>query len=302
LFKNTNSQVRAGWLILLVVIAIFIAQGIFTELGAVILLALQVPGADVIFEAEPFTAFDEYPWNSLIIYGGAEAGTIVAIILIWRFVNKGKLQQLGFLWSLKDAFFGLLLGALSITLIFLILLATGLVELKDGFTSPAFSTYTLITCLFFILVGIAEEVFFRGYIMSTMQARDNSKWVIFIVSAIIFSLMHGMNPNVNALGLINITLIGLLFAYMFNVTKSLWLPIGYHITWNYFQGSVFGFAVSGTESMGIYESVISSGNAFVTGGDFGLEGGVLTTFMLIFGYVATKVYVKWGTRTKEISS
>ena len=76
-----------------------------------------------------------------------------------------------------------------------------------------------------------------------------------------FQLAHGTNPNVSVLGLVNIALVGILFAYMFDATKSLWLPIGYHITWNYFQGNVFGFAVSGTTPHGIYNVSVENGNA-----------------------------------------
>ena len=88
--------------------------------------------------------------------------------------------------------------------------------------------------------------------MSTMESRGNPKWLIYVISAVVFSLAHGMNPNVGIFGLVNIALVGILFAYMFDATKSLWLPIGYHITWNYFQGNVFGFAVSGTTAHGMY--------------------------------------------------
>ena len=72
--------------------------------------------------------------------------------------------------------------------------------------------------------------------MSTMASRGNKKWLIYVASALIFSIAHGLNPNVSILGLVNIALVGILFAYMFYATNSLWLPIGYHITWNYLPG------------------------------------------------------------------
>ena len=129
----------------------------------------------------------------------------------------------------------------------------------------------------FILVGVSEEMFFRGYVMSTMASRGNKKWVIYVASAVIFSIAHGLNPNVSILGLTNIALVGILFAYMFFATNSLWLPIGYHITWNYFQGNVFGFPVSGTTPHGIYGVDVAAGRDWLTGGAFGLEGGLMAT-------------------------
>ncbi|WLV25911.1 CPBP family intramembrane metalloprotease [Aciduricibacillus chroicocephali] len=293
MFKNSNGQVRAGWLILFAFIAVFIGQGILTAGGYSLLYLLNAPGTNSSYEGVPFTIADLYPWNSFVIYGGAEIGTILFTILIWCFVNKKPLHQLGIKWVGKDALFGFLLGTLSISMLFLILFATGLVELRSSLASPSFSIYTLITFLFYILVGVSEEIFFRGYIMSTMQERGNPKWLIYLVSAIIFSLMHGLNPNISVLGIINIALVGLLFAYMFSVTKNLWLPIGYHIAWNYFQGSIFGFAVSGTEPRSIYDPIVSNNHDWITGGTFGLEGGILTTLILIIGYVVTRIYMKF---------
>src|SRR5699024_9911185 len=144
--------------------------------------------------------------------------------------------------------FGLVLGALSITIIFIFLYATGQITLVNALSAPEFSMFALLFFMMFIFVGVFDEIFFRGYIISTMAGRTNERWFIYVASAIIFSIGDGTNPNVTLLGLVNIALVGLLFAFMFDVTKSLWLPIGYHITWNFFQGNVFGFAVSGLPS------------------------------------------------------
>src|SRR6185437_8234181 len=108
----------------------------------------------------------------------------------------------------------------SITFIFIILMATGNITLVNSFLNPQFSIFTLSYLILFILVGFFEEMFFRGYIMSTMASRGNKKWVIYVVSALIFSIAHGTNPNVSMLGLVNIALVGILFAYMFDVTDS----------------------------------------------------------------------------------
>ena len=103
--------------------------------------------------------------------------------------------------------------------------------------------------------------------------------------------MHGMNPNVSILGL-NIALVGILFAYMFVATNSLWLPIGYHITWNYFQGNVFGFPVSGTTPNGIYGVEVVAGRDWLTGGAFGLEGGLMATLLILVGFVGHLVVIE----------
>ena len=128
--------------------------------------------------------------------------------------------------------------------------------------------------------------------MTTLADNGNSKTVVYIVSSLIFGVAHLLNPNVAVLGIINIFLVGLLFAYMYDKTKSLWMPIGYHITWNYFQGNVFGFPVSGTTPHGLYGIDVSMGNNWLTGGSFGLEGGLLATLMIVLGFVVTNLYTK----------
>jgi uncharacterized protein len=295
MFKNESGQVRAGWLVLLAFIALIIVQQLFSLPGALLLIFAEAPSLinGETGSADIVSALDTHPWIFLLMQGGGSVGGILITYLLWRFINKGQITQLGFRGSLKDLWFGLFLGAISITVIFIVLLATGNVTLVNPLSSPQFSVYTISFLFLFILVGFSEEMFFRGYVMSTMASRGNKKWVIYVASALIFSIAHGLNPNVSILGLINIAVVGILFAYMFYATNSLWLPIGYHIMWNYFQGNVFGFAVSGTAPNGIYSVEVAAGRDWLTGGAFGLEGGLMATLLILLGFVATRVYCKW---------
>src|SRR5699024_11748572 len=124
----------------------------------------------------------------------------------------------------------------------------------------------------------------RGSIVTPMAARPDERWFIYVASELIFSIVHGTNPHVALLGLVDIALVGLLFAFMFDVTNSLWLPIGYHITWNFFQGNVFGFAVSGLPSDSIYSIEQQTESTLWTGGSFGLEGGLLATIVIAISF------------------
>ncbi|WP_203247452.1 CPBP family intramembrane glutamic endopeptidase [Sporosarcina beigongshangi] len=290
MFKNQSGQVRAGWLIALAFAAMLIVQQLFALPGIILLFVTEAPFHGASGYSDILTALDGHPWIYLLMQGGGTAGGILITFLLWRFINKGTMKQLGFRGSLNDLWFGLFFGAISITLIFIVLTATVNVKLINPLSSPQFSVSTITFLLLFILVGVFEEMFFRGYVMSTMAARGNKKWVIYVASAVIFSVAHGANPNVSIIGLVNIALVGILFAYMFDATKSLWLPIGYHITWNYFQGNVFGFAVSGTTPNGIYVVEIAEGRDWLTGGTFGLEGGILSTVLILAGFIATRLY------------
>jgi membrane protease YdiL (CAAX protease family) len=292
LIKNSFGQVRSGWLILLAFIMMLLAQAVFMIPGFVVFGLIEGVNELAYSNQDIMVALNKYPWIVLLVQGGGTMGAIGVTFLLWRFLNKETIKALGFRGSLKDLGFGLFLGAISIIVIFFILMVSGNITLMNSFLEPKFTVYTLTFLLLFLLVGIFEEMFFRGYVMSTMASRGNKKWVIYVVTALLFSIVHATNPNVSVLGLVNIALVGILFAYMFDVTNSLWLPIGYHITWNYFQGNVFGFAVSGTTPHGIYNVDVSLGNELLTGGAFGLEGGLLATTLIIIGFMATWYYVK----------
>ena len=148
----------------------------------------------------------------------------------------------------------------------------------------------LLGFLHFVAVGFFEEILCRGYLMTAFKTTRNRP-VIFCASALIFSLLHLMNPGVTPLSLVNIFLVGILFAYMFVRTGRLWLPIGYHITWNFFQGNVFGLLVSGTEAASVTQTRAAEAN-LLNGGAFGPEGGIFVTLVILLGIVYVKFVVK----------
>lgn len=185
--------------------------------------------------------------------------------------------------SYKDLFIGLAFGGISMILVFLILFSTKSISLVNSFSNPNLNSWLLVDIILFILVGINEEMFARGYCMSVLKQTKN-KYVVIIVPALIFSLMHSMNPYMSVISYINLFLLGILFAYMFIKARNIWLPIGYHITWNYFQGDIFGFQVSGNEVNGLY-NIKSVGNDLITGGSFGPEGGLIVTLIIILGLI-----------------
>ncbi|MED3794822.1 type II CAAX endopeptidase family protein [Niallia alba] len=292
MFKNKLGKVRSGWIILLALVATTIAQSLLMVPGMVIPVMLQFVSEPNSFNGNVEEIMETSPWFILFTQGIGLVGGITILFLLWKFVNKKRISEMGFKRFSPDFITGLGLGAVSIVFIFLILLFTQNIEMANSFASPDFSAYTLSYLLFFILVGFSEELTFRGYIMTTLADNGNSKTVVYIVSSLIFGVAHLLNPNVAVLGIINIFLVGLLFAYMYDKTKSLWMPIGYHITWNYFQGNVFGFPVSGTTPHGLYGIDVSMGNNWLTGGSFGLEGGLLATLMIVLGFVVTNLYTK----------
>lgn len=179
-------------------------------------------------------------------------------------------------------FMGLLLGAVAITLVFLALVLTGGAEVLP--LAPSITINMITYLVVFILVSLSEELFFRGFLMTALSAFGN-RWVSIIVSSLLFSFVHLSNGVLSVLGLVNIVLVGIVFAYAFERTNSLLWPVGYHITWNYFQGIVYGFIVSGIGMPGILTTQMQTATIF-NGGAFGPEGGLLTTAVTLLMLVA----------------
>lgn len=142
---------------------------------------------------------------------------------------------------------------------------------------------------FFILVAAQEELLFRGYILQNVAEGLNILWG-FLLSSLIFALMHFSNPGYSAMALLGIFLSGLFIAYSYICTRQLWLPAGIHLGWNFFEGTVFGFQVSGLEGMPRLIKQTVSGPTLFTGGSFGPEAGLILIPALILGLFLIRGY------------
>ncbi|MBP0726322.1 CPBP family intramembrane metalloprotease [Bacillus sp. RG28] len=286
-FKNKDGQVRSFWKIGLAFILMSMLLGVF-------LFPLY---AQMALKNTPMEELLNNPLNNL--YGMfVQCLSVVITVLICLKLEKKSWESVGIThiksqW--KNLLMGLLLGAISILFITLILVVTNQITLTSVKITSNLLINTGIFLLGFIFVAINEELFFRGYVVSTLL-QTRSFPIAYIVSSIFFGLMHTSNPNVHILGIINVMLIGFLFAYMFIQTKSLWMSMGYHLTWNFFQGNIIGYNVSGTTGSGFFR--IKSEDNFWTGGSFGVEASVWTTVFIIVGFIVTKVYTNRSSQAK----
>ncbi len=138
--------------------------------------------------------------------------------------------------------------------------------------------------LLFICVAVSEEIFSRGYMQGLLRYHYGGM-IAMIVSSAVFALMHGMNDAVfsTPFPIINLFLAGFLMALARELTGGLWWPIGLHLTWNYVQGHIYGFKVSGTVTEGTLLQAEPAGPVWLSGGDFGIEGSLLSVIMLVAG-------------------
>ncbi len=131
-----------------------------------------------------------------------------------------------------------------------------------------------------VVQGSAEELLFRGWMLPVVGARY-AVWLGIVISALMFALVHMLNPSIGPLAILNLVLFGLFTAFYTLWEKSLWGVFGLHAVWNWVQGSIFGLEVSGLASPG--ESLLvtqATGPDILTGGTFGPEGGLLVTLVL----------------------
>lgn len=214
------------------------------------------------------------------------AAVILAMFPLWI-----KLFEKQWRWDLlsrhawKNIFCGISIGFLFFVVLSGILYVTGCYSAQ--YASPHWS-YILVNLSFYFLVACGEEVIFRGIIFRMIDDRFGLWWALGI-SALIFGFAHIINPSASIWSSVAIAIeAGVLLGAAYKYTNSLWFPIGIHWAWNFTQGNVFGFAVSGGD---IEESILTatlSGPDIITGGSFGLEASIIS---LILGTILSAFYL-----------
>jgi len=240
---------------------------------------------------------------------------LIALLLsVWfagRFLDRRRFADFGFRFSPSwwgDFGFGLALGALMITAIFLIELATGWATItetfKSGVNGIAFPIDILWALVTFICVGIYEELLGRGYQLKNLAEGLNVKSLspkgAIVLAALdtsaFFGLLHAFNPNASLISTLNLMLAGLLYSTAYLLTGELAVPIGYHIMWDFFESSVFGFPVSGMDLGTTFIAIRQSGPRLWTGGAFGPEAGLVGTGARLVGilFIIGWVRLRYG--------
>ena len=206
-------------------------------------------------------------------------GTLFTVWLFQRYINREPFSSIGIEFNgyEDDFIFGLLIGLGLIVTGFGILIIFNFISITS--LQFSFIDQLFYLCLFAV-VSLNEEIAMRGYILQNLSSSFN-KYIALALSSLVFMIMHIGNPNMSAIPLFNLFLAGLFLGIYCIHRKNLWFPIGAHFTWNYFQGPVLGFEVSGNEVNSLFIQRLD-GSDLITGGQFGFEGSIiLTTFMII---------------------
>jgi len=275
---------KIGWIrILLILFPYLIIVGTFQ------VMAYGIMGYSL---TEPESSKD-LPLN-LAISLATLLGTLAVLYIFMKGVEKRRFLDLGLHLKgrVKEIIAGIIVGFLIMAAAYLLLLSLNQLQ----FIAFNFNMENiLLSTLIFIAVGIGEELFFRGYIQRNLMYSFNN-YVALFISASIFALAHGLNPNFSWIAFTGIFFAGILLGVSYLFTKNLWFPIALHFSWNLFQ-TYFGFNVSGQEFYSIIEFNISENN-ILNGGNFGFEASI---FSLLFQLILILGIFFYYKRPKLIS-
>ena len=228
----------------------------------------------------------------------------IALGTLWlggRYLDHRKFKDYGFNISRKwwlDFTFGIVLSSFLFCIVFLFEKAMGWINLVDyfqnqreGYIGMPFVIPFIMGLIFYIIVGFYEEILFRAYLITNLSEGLNKGNTIakkaligaYILSTIIFGFFHSGNSNVTILGVINIILLGLFLGLPYILSGELSMSIALHISWNFFQGLIFGFPVSGEQNNLSIIAIEQGGPQIWTGGAFGPEGGFVVSIVLFVG-------------------
>ncbi len=200
--------------------------------------------------------------------------------------EKRSLFSMGFTKRslLPEYLIGVGVGALMISVPVILCALTGAVTLT--FNAGVNPLIIVLFFLAFVLQGMGEEVLFRGYLLNTLTRRFNI-WTSIIMSALMFSFMHIANSSFGIIPFINITLFGIFAAVYMLKRGSIWGIAAIHTVWNFMQGNIYGFSVSGMPKLSaLFDCTQGNVGAILSGGDFGIEGGLGATIVLLVALVA----------------
>ena len=282
---NTSMPVLISTLFYVFLASLFIEGGLWLGSELVGPFSLVIGFLAEFFSPGNGTAsIQEFFYHYLLYYELFSFVIILFLFIFWvKVIEKNALSSLGFVkrnW-LKYLVWGILLSLLQMGVIALVYQVGGIgsFELNELSLEPILFILGLFP--FWLLQGGTEEVATRGWLLTRIAARTNLPLAI-VISSSLFGILHLGNAGVTVLSVLNIVLDGVLAGLLFIYTDSIWLVVAQHGTWNYVQGNLLGFQVSGTGAdASIFSFTMGDGPDWLTGGTFGAEGSIITTLVLL---------------------
>ena len=245
-------------------------------------------------------SIQEFFYHYFLYYELFSFVIILFLFIFWvKVIEKNALSSLGFVkrnW-LKYLGWGIMISLVQMGVIALVYQVSGIGSFVLNVLSLEPILFILGLFPFWLLQGGTEEVATRGWLLTRIAARANLPLAIAISSSL-FGFLHLGNSGVTFLSVLNIILDGVLAGLLLVYTDSIWLVVAQHGTWNYVQGNLLGFQVSGTGAdASIFNFSMGAGPDWLTGGAFGAEGSIITTLVLLLSIV---IVYRLGERKERV--
>jgi membrane protease YdiL (CAAX protease family) len=238
-----------------------------------------------------FIALTRFPYR-LVTHGLKDLGVstqwleptafLFTLLATWACtrLRKEPLSSVGFLMDrrwMKEIAWGILLGMGEMLAVVGMIWTVGGVHLE---LNPARSLSTLGYGFYmFLFVALFEENLFRGFLFQRL-VDGTGVWVAQIAIALFFAIGHWGNPGMSGAtevwATIDLFLASVLMGLAYLRTRSLALPVGLHLGWNWTQGHILGFGVSGIGEAGWFHPIFQGKAQWLTGGNFGPESSIFS--------------------------
>lgn len=199
----------------------------------------------------------------------ASVFVITGYILFYSKVEKRDITELSKKGIVKNIVFGILIGAAIQILTLFVISIPGQLQIVS--VNPLSFVVTPLAVA--LSVAIFEEILLRGIIFRIVEEKLGSITAL-LLSALIFGGVHSMNPGSSIISSLCTGLVGFIFGAVYVYSRSLWLPIAIHFSWNFVQSGIFGAVTSGNEKTSSLLTTEISGPEIITGGAFGPEGTI----------------------------
>ena len=300
IFINDFGRLRSGWRLLLFAFLYLAAEGVMVTALRIGYAALHnviptPPNAEFIFQVT---------YRLMLLICALVVGYLLA-----RWLEGLPFRSLGLTFHdgwLRDLLFGCAAGFAALVLAVAIAAVAG--DLRFSFSSaellPSIVKSLIASGFMLFVAALAEEAIFRGYPLQTL-ARADLAWLGVVLTLVFFAWVHLQNPNVVPLTFTNTALAGLTFAVAYLRTRSLWLPLGLHWSWNWALGWFFGLPISGAKLVSHPVLLATDdGPVWLTGGSYGIEGGLASTisFVLLTLFIWRTPWLKATPELKKLTS
>lgn len=209
------------------------------------------------------------PWGEVMRAVWVVLVAMLAYAGFVRWIERRPVTELGLRGALPEWAIGVALGFAAISLTVAVIAAWGGYRIT-GWNPPSVLLPVLALAIF---SGVFEEIITRGLVFRLLEEWLGS-WTALALSALLFGLLHVMNPNATLLAAAAISIeAGILLGALYLLTRRLWMAIGLHMAWNFTQGGIYGINVSGIEMQGLLFNTMQ-GPPMLTGGAFGAEASL----------------------------